>query len=66
MNMEDRDSGIIAAIILSGIVGGERATMDEKTIKRSIDIAVRLKFLLQERLQDQANIKAPPPVTPAA
>jgi len=62
--MEDKDLGIIAAIVLSGIVGGERATMDEKTIKRSIDIAVRLKFLLQERLQDQAQIQAPPPVAP--
>ena len=62
--MEDKDLGVIAAIILSGIVGGERATMDEKTIKRSIDIAVRLKFLLQERLQAQANINPPPPIAP--
>lgn len=62
--MEDKDLGIIAAIILSGIVGGERATMDEKTIKRSIDIAVRLKLLLQERLQAQTN-STPPPITPA-
>ena len=62
--MEDKDLGIIAAIILSGIVGGERATMDEKTIKRSIDIAVRMKFLLQERLQAHTDIKPPPPITP--
>jgi hypothetical protein len=63
--MEDKDLGIIAAIILSGIVGGERATMDEKTIKRSIDIAIRLKILLQERIQAQLNPKAPP-IAPAA
>jgi hypothetical protein len=49
--MDDRDLGIISAIILSGIVGGERTSADEKTIKRSIDIAIRLKILLQERIQ---------------
>jgi hypothetical protein len=63
--MEDKDLGIIAAIILSGIVGGERTSADEKTIKRSIDIAIRLKFLLQERLQTQSNSAPPPPITPA-
>ena len=64
--MEDKDLGIIAAIILSGIVGGERATMDEKTIKRSIDIAIRLKILLLERIQTQTKLKPPPPVAPTA
>jgi len=49
--MENTDLGIISAIILSGIVGGERLSADEKTIKRSIDIAIRLKALIQERLQ---------------
>ena len=63
--MEDKDLGIIAAIILSGIVGGERTSADEKTLKRSIDIAIRLKLLLQERIQSGINLKTPPPVTPA-
>jgi hypothetical protein len=63
--MDDKDLGVIAAIILGGIVGGERTSMDEKTIKRSIDIAVRLKFLLQERIQAQADMNPLPPATPA-
>jgi len=62
--MQDKDLGIIAAIILSGIVGGERATMDEKTIKRSIDIAIRLKILLQERLQVETSSNPSPPIKP--
>lgn len=63
--MDDRELGIMAAIILGGIVGGERASADEKTIKRSIDIAIRLKSLLQERLKAQPPGLTPPPVTPA-
>jgi hypothetical protein len=63
--MDDRELGIMAAIILGGIVGGERSSADEKTIKRSIDIAVRLKVLLQERIQAHAAGTAPPPVKPA-
>lgn len=64
--MEDKDLGIIAAIILSGIVGGERTSADEKTIKRSVDIAIRLKAVLQERIQVGINLKTIPPITPAA
>jgi hypothetical protein len=63
--VEDKDLGIIAAIILSGIVGGERTSADEKTIKRSIDIAIRLKFLLQERLQTHTPLNPPPPIAPS-
>ena len=66
MTMEDKDLGIIAAIILSGIVGGERTSADEKTIKRSIDIAIRLKFLLQERIQAKLDINPPPPIHPVS
>jgi hypothetical protein len=63
--MENDDLGIISAIILSGIVGGERMSADEKTIKRSIDIAIRLKFLLRERLQAQKTQGTPPPIAPS-
>ena len=47
--MEDKDLAIMAAIILGGIIGGERTSADEKTMKRAIDIAYRLNILLKER-----------------
>ena len=58
--MEERDFAVITAIILAGIVGGERTSADEKTIKRSIDLAVRLRTLLLERAKGPAPVDSTP------
>ena len=47
--MDDKELAVITAIILGGVIGGERTSADEKTIKRAIDLAYRLKELLEER-----------------
>ncbi len=61
--MEDRDLALMAAVILGGMVGGERSSADEKTIKRSIEAAYRLNVLLKEHRETDATAalnKLPP------
>jgi hypothetical protein len=47
--MDEKELALLAATILGGIIAGERLSADEKTLKRSIDLAYRLKTLIAER-----------------
>jgi hypothetical protein len=48
--MDDKELAVLSATILGGLIAGERVSADEKTLKRSIDLAYRLKTLIAERL----------------
>ena len=53
--MDEKELALLAATILGGVIAGERAAVDEKTLKRSIDLAYRLKTLIAERLAAAAT-----------
>lgn len=48
--MDDKELAVLAATILGGLIAGERISADEKTLKRAIDLAYRMKILIAERL----------------
>ena len=54
--MEDKDITMVASIILAGVLAGEGITQDERTVKRAIDLAYRLKTLLNERALLQPKV----------
>jgi hypothetical protein len=47
--MQENEIAMLAATILGGLIAGERAAVDEKTLKRALDLAYRLKTLVAER-----------------
>jgi hypothetical protein len=59
--MHDNEIAMLAATILGGFIAGERAAVDEKTLKRALDLAFRLKSLVAER--QAATVPLPPTTT---
>jgi hypothetical protein len=47
--MDEKEMASLAATILVGIIAGERAAADEKTLKRAVDLAYRLTSVVAER-----------------
>ncbi len=47
--MDEKEIAMLAATIMVGVITGERASADEKTLKRSVDLAYRLKAIVAER-----------------
>jgi len=64
--MDDKELSILAATILGGIIAGERASADERTLKRAIELACRLKVLIAERLSSGVAPSRPTKDEPAA
>lgn len=48
---------MMAATILAGYISDERATADERTLKRAADLAIRLHEVVLERMADKAQNK---------
>ena len=62
--MKEDELTNLAATILGGIIAQERASADERTLKRAIDLAWRLKVLVAERLSAGPAASQTPKETP--
>ncbi len=59
--MDENEIAKLSATILAGVIAGERASADEKTLRRAVDLAFRLKAIITEK-QATATLTAEPPV----